>query len=104
VPTTLQPRTEPEPLGAVRDKPTREDVQAALEPVKPQVIACAQGKRGTAQADITVASSGVVTRALVVGDFAGTPEGSCMARAVRDAHFPSFAQPSFRVIHPFMLQ
>jgi hypothetical protein len=103
VATTLQPITAPEPLGPIRDKPTREDVQTALEGVRASVAACAPGKRGTAQVDITVASTGVVTKALVGGDFAGTPEGSCIARAVRGAKLPTFSQPTFRVIYPFAL-
>jgi hypothetical protein len=87
----------------LRDKPTRDDVQTALEAVRPAVVACAPGKRGTAQVDLIVAGTGIPTRAVIGGDFAGTPEGSCMARAVRGAKFPTFSQPTFRVIYHFAL-
>jgi hypothetical protein len=44
-----------------------------------------------------------VTTATVNGPFAGTPTGSCIARAVRAARFPPFAQPRFAVTYPFHL-
>jgi hypothetical protein len=40
---------------------------------------------------------------VVGGDFAGTPEGSCIARVARTAQFVRFAKPRFRVIYPFSL-
>jgi hypothetical protein len=48
-------------------------------------------------------SSGRVTNARVQGQFAGTPEGSCIARAVRRARFPRFKRPSFQVTFPYRL-
>ena len=67
------------------------------------MTACAHGMQGTAQLDITVADTGFVTSAVVGGDFAGTPEGSCIARAVRSAQFAPFKKPRFRLIYPFSL-
>jgi hypothetical protein len=44
-----------------------------------------------------------VTHVLVGGDFAGTTEGSCIARAVRGARFPAFKQERFRILYPYAL-
>ena len=89
--------------AALPDKPSRDDVLSALAPIRPAVAACAHGQRGIAQLDITVADTGAVTHAVVGGDFAGTSEGSCIARTVRSAQFAPFKQPRFRVIYPFAL-
>jgi len=40
---------------------------------------------------------------VVDGAFAGTPQGSCMARALRGAQFPQFASSQLRVVYPFAL-
>jgi hypothetical protein len=85
------------------DIPSRDNVVAALTPLRPAVAQCAHGQRGVAQLDITVANTGTVTHAVVGGDFAGTSEGSCIARAARSAVFAPFKKPRFRVIYPFSL-
>jgi hypothetical protein len=93
----------PRDPGSMPELPTRDDVLAALAPIRAAVNECAHGQRGVAQLDITVANTGVVTHAVVGGDFAGTPEGSCIARAARNAQFVPFQKPRFRVIYPFSL-
>jgi len=85
------------------ETPTRREVLDALEPLRPAVERCANGQRGVAQLDITVVNTGTVTHAVVAGDFAGTPEGSCIALAARGAKFAPFQKPRFRVIYPFAL-
>jgi outer membrane biosynthesis protein TonB len=90
------------PAGAA-GTPSREDVQTALRAVQPYVSACRGARGGTVRVNITVASSGRVRNAVVVGDFAGTREGSCVARAVRRARFPEFRRESFSVQYPFQL-
>lgn len=85
------------------DTPTREDVTRALDVVRPQVSACTGGKHGVAEVDLTVLSAGDVSHVVVTGDFAGTPEGSCIAREVRAARFSPFLKPRFRLIYPFQL-
>ena len=53
---------------------------------------------------ITVAgATGRVTGANVTGQFAGTPVGSCVARAVRGASFPRFQRASFVINYPFRI-
>jgi hypothetical protein len=97
---TVKPQIDPENLP---DIPGREAVVAALEPLRPAIAECSRGARGVAQLDITVSSSGAVSHAVVGGDFAGTAEGSCIARAARGAQFTPFKKPRFRVIYPFSL-
>ncbi len=94
----LTPRGEPLP-----ETPTRENVQSALDALRKPVLECAGGQRGVAEVDLTVASTGAVTHAIVAGDFAGTAAGSCIARVVRGARFAPFSKPRFRVIYPFSL-
>lgn len=98
VPQSTKPASE-----GPSETPTRAEVLAALEPLRPAVARCVQGQHGIAQLDITVINTGAVTHAVVAGDFAGTPEGSCIALAARDAKFAPFQKPRFRVIFPFSL-
>ncbi len=93
----------PQAAAQPSETPTRREVLDALEPLRPAVERCARGQHGIAQLDITVVSSGAVTHAVVAGDFAGTPEGSCIALAARKAQFAPFQKPRFRVIFPFSL-
>lgn len=88
---------------ALPELPAREDVVAALEQTRGSLVACAGQKHGIANADITIANSGRVSRVLIDGVFQGTPEGSCMARAIRAAHVARFSQPSLKVGYPFAL-
>jgi hypothetical protein len=72
--------------------------------VRSAVAACAAGRGGVVTVRVTFAgSSGRVTTAVVEGAFAGTPEGSCMARAIRAARVPRFAQPTSSVSFPFQI-
>jgi hypothetical protein len=50
---------------------------------------------------VTFANTGRVTTATVAPPYAGTPAGSCMARAVRGARLPPFQQNIFEVRYPF---
>ena len=88
--------------GSLPETPSRDAVIAAMRAVQPAVRACAQGDRhGVATVRIVIGSSGRVRNAEVVGDFAGTSEGSCVARAVRGASVPPFSSASFAVTYPF---
>jgi hypothetical protein len=77
---------------------------SAMSGVSGAVSACGNGEHGTATVAITVSgSTGRVTGANVTGQFAGTPVGSCIARAVRGATFPHFTRPTFNVTYPFRI-
>jgi hypothetical protein len=83
--------------------PTREQVTAGFETVRAALSQCAAGRTGTAEIKATINSNGRIGHALVAGDFRGTTEGSCMAKVVRDAQFPAFAEPRLKVSYPFAL-
>ena len=85
------------------EQPSRSDVLNRLESVRSSVRACAAGRSGVADLDITIANTGLVMHVLVGGDFAGTTEGSCIARAVRGARFPTFKQDRFRLLFPYAI-
>lgn len=84
-------------------QPSREAVQQALLSVRPAVMACAGSVHGQALVEVSVGPSGRVRTATVGGAFAGTKEGSCIARAVRTAKFPAFSRDDFRVTFPYQL-
>ena len=102
-----EPSSEVAPEREDRDlplTPAREDVADAMSRVHQAVRDCAPGYSGsTVQVRTTFVSSGRVTTAMVDGPLAGTPEGSCVALAVRDARLPEFEQDSFVVAYPFAL-
>jgi hypothetical protein len=83
--------------------PSREDVVQAMRAVSPQVAACAGTRHGVVRVNITVGGSGRVQNAVVQGEFAGSREGSCVARAVRRARLPEFSRDSFSFVYPFQL-
>ncbi len=81
--------------------PTRESVVAGLEAIRPALAACSEGRGGIAQLDLSIVARGRVAHAVVGGDYAGTPQGSCIARAVRKARFDPFQRERFRILYPF---
>jgi len=91
------------PAAPEPSTPDREEVRTAMEGVRGAIEACAAGERGVVQLQLQVGSSGRVRSARVTGDFAGTPQGSCMARAGRGASFPAFEAEQFAVRYPFRL-
>ena len=93
----------PRPPSELPGTPDRDTIQAVLAGRLEAVRACAEGAHGLADVDVVIASSGRITTATVNGPFAGTPVGSCIARAVRGAQFPPFAQPRFEVTYPYHL-
>lgn len=87
--------------GPAPESPSRETVRDVLEGVRPQVEACFGESHGLAEVVVIVAGSGRVTTSTVSGRFAGTPVGSCIARAVRGARFPEFTNPRFEVHYQY---
>jgi hypothetical protein len=83
--------------------PSREQVTAGFESVRAALSQCAAGRSGRVDIDASIASTGRIVHALVGGDFRGTVEGSCMARAVREAKFPAFSQARLKVSYPISL-
>jgi predicted Zn finger-like uncharacterized protein len=84
--------------------PGRSDVVGAMNGVQSAVTACGSGEHGVASVSVSVSgSNGHVSNASVTGQFAGTPVGSCIARAVRSATFPRFSQATFTFTYPFRI-
>ncbi|HKU43336.1 MAG TPA: hypothetical protein VJR89_34480 [Polyangiales bacterium] len=80
---------------------SRAQVQAGLERVRAALQSCASGKHGRIVASVTISGAGRVTYSAIEGAFAGTPQGSCMARALRSAQFPPSASEQLRVSYPY---
>ncbi len=81
--------------------PTRQDVAAAIQAIRPQLRQCAPDLHGhVANVRFTFVSSGRATSALVPNNF-GTPQArSCVARVARQARVPQFADPRLVVTYP----
>jgi hypothetical protein len=86
--------------GGLPAQPSREQVMTTMRAAMPALSRCTGGRRGVVEVQLTVRGSGKVTYALVQGSFAGTPEGSCLARALRDVQFPEFTESSLRLSYP----
>ena len=95
------PVAPPPPPTDLPEEPTREEVQAALNAIRPAVQSCVQ-PGAQVRVRITIANSGRVTTAVVEDDYwSRQPHGGCIARAVRTASFPRFARDRFVVVFPF---
>jgi hypothetical protein len=81
--------------------PSREQVRSSMEAVRPALAECAAGRHGLAQVQVTVSPSGRVRAVRVTGAFAGSAEGSCMARAARGAQFAAFEGEPFTAQYPY---
>jgi hypothetical protein len=81
---------------------SRADVQRGMAAVAPAVKRCGQGRGGTVTLSVKIGKTGRVSSASAIGAFAGTPVGSCAARAVRRAKFPASKQ-NLSVKYPFKL-
>jgi hypothetical protein len=91
------------PAGDLPETPDREMIGAALSDLRAAFELCSDGRSGVAELDLTIRGSGSLAHAVVGGDFAGTPQGSCIARTLRKASFAPFQKPKFRVLYRLML-
>jgi hypothetical protein len=85
--------------------PHQEAREAVLEASLRIGRACGDGK-ATSPATVraTFASDGSVTDAIVVGPYAGTPVGQCVASKVRELHSQPFNGPSATVVEQISLR
>jgi hypothetical protein len=67
---------------------TSEDFKKAMSGISGKAQGCYKGTQGTAMVKLTVAPTGKVSKVSVAGQFAGSPEGSCVESAVKSASFP----------------
>ena len=89
--------------AAAQVLPSRAQVVAAVEGTRSQVVQCAEGQHGRLDIQVVFVSSGRVTRPRIHGAFAGTPAGSCMARAIRSMRVPPFRNAELAVSYPMHL-
>lgn len=80
--------------------PERASVIEAMREVSAALEQCVGDEHGVVDVTLTVRGSGAVTHALVEGAFAGSEKGSCVARTLRTARLPPFAQASLRIAYP----
>lgn len=99
----VQPAAPSGSRAGLPERPTRDQVAAALNAVLPDLQKCVGDRHDTAEVTLTVRSGGFVSYAIVTGAYAGSPEGSCIARSVKNAKFPPFRDDSLRVTYPFQL-
>jgi hypothetical protein len=81
---------QPEPTveeSAAPMGPDRAEVQRVMDALRPALEECAAGGHGLTQVRLTVTPSGRARAVRISGPFAGSPEGSCMARTARSARF-----------------
>ncbi|MDB4975496.1 MAG: Light-harvesting alpha subunit / Histone protein [Myxococcaceae bacterium] len=84
-------------------EPDRGAIVSALSALTPQLRECVGDQHGIADVTLTVRAPGVVAHALVEGSYAGSAQGSCIAKTLRSAKLPRFAEPVSRVEYPFQL-
>jgi hypothetical protein len=59
---------------------------------------------GTANVAITIGNSGRISSASVTGQFAGTPTGDCVAKAVKSASFGRFKGAPQSIVYPYVFR
>lgn len=96
-------RPMPAPTAGLPPLPSREQIQSGIEGMRATLQSCAGAAHGTTTARLTILGTGRVASATIEGAFAGTAQGSCMARALRTAAFPRFAAENLQVTYPFRL-
>ena len=84
------------------DKLSRQQVMSGMGAVAGSVRRCGAGKTGTFKIKAKIETNGRVSRAQAVGQFSGTPAGTCAANMVKRARFPQ-ANNSLNVTFPFKI-
>jgi hypothetical protein len=82
---------------------TGDDFKTGINAVKPAAKSCYKGTQGTAMTKIVIAPSGKISKVTVTGQFAGTPEGECVASAIKGATFPAWDGGPASFSYPILL-
>ena len=92
------------PAAPAKKELDRRDVAQAMAGVKGAVQRChaLEGYEGTVSVHFVVAATGKVSKAAAVAGNTGRT-GSCVAAAVKLAHFPVFDGPPMSFTYPFLL-
>jgi hypothetical protein len=99
-----QKKAAPKPAPEAQ-RPSREQIMAAMRAVTGRVRACYDKHRqsGRVEVQVTLRPDGSHSQ-VAVGSFAGTPTGECVAAAVAAARFAPFSGAVFAFKYPFILQ
>jgi hypothetical protein len=83
----------------------RRDVSTAMGAIQEEARSCfgVEKVTGTVSVKFSVGPSGKISSAAATGTFAGTPTGTCVADAVKGAHFPPYDGSPTSFTFPFLL-
>jgi len=92
--------------SSLPDQLDKGQIVSGMQKVKGRVQGCFEQYKvpGMASVALTIAGSGRVSSANVTGQFAGTPTGDCVARAVKAASFPKFKGSPQSIVYPYVLR
>jgi hypothetical protein len=90
-------------MPSLPQSPSRDEVVAVFGRLRAQIWRCAAGNKGVVEIQATITGEGRISNALIGGVFSGTPQGSCMARAVRGGSFSPVRQSKVTVSFPIAL-
>jgi hypothetical protein len=93
----------PKKVVLAKKELTGDDFKTGIGAVKPAAKACYKGTQGTAMTKIVIAPSGKISKVTVTGQFAGTPEGECVAAAIKAASFPPWDGGPASFSYPILL-
>jgi hypothetical protein len=82
---------------------TGDDFKKVMSAVEDKAHGCYKGTQGSAIVKVSIAPSGHITKIAVTGPFAGKPEASCVAAAVRGASFPAWDGAPESFTYPILL-
>jgi hypothetical protein len=82
---------------------TGEDFKKGMSAVADKAHGCYKGTQGSAIVKLTIAPSGQISKISVSGPFAGKPEATCVAAAVRGASFPAWDGGPASFTYPILL-
>ena len=82
---------------------TGDDFKAGMSAIEDKAHGCYKGTQGSAMVKLTIAPTGKITKISVGGAFAGKPEASCVAAAVRGATFPPWDGGPESFTYPILL-
>jgi len=82
---------------------TGDDFKNGMSAVTSKAQGCYKGTQGTATVKLVIAPSGQITKISVGGAFAGKPEATCVAAAIRGATFPPWDGGPMSFTYPILL-
>ena len=88
------------------DRLNTAQITGAMSDVLKQTHACyeAYGIEGTATFKMIIAGSGKLAKSEQLGDFAGTPTGICLDKAIQAASFPKSKKKATPITYPIVLR